>query len=88
MFYFLIETATVNFSLGALAAETGRRILFCQAKPVLGFETEEDLLSWHEQFKMIDLDADFVMPDGNAAFDEVAEIDRVDHLALEQVYAI
>ena len=52
---------------------------------MLWLKTEEYLLPREEALVMVDLDADLVAPDLDAAFDEIPQIDGINDFSLEQI---
>ena len=52
---------------------------------MVGAEGEKHLLAGRELFVVVDLDADLAGADPHLAIEEIAEIDGVDHLTVEQI---
>ena len=61
------------------------QVLPSQTEAVVWLETDEYLLPRDEILVMVDLDADLIAPDPDAAFEEIPEIDGVDDFSLEQI---
>ena len=55
---------------------------------MLRLEGQIDRLIGNKVLEMVDLNANLVRPDPDAPFEEAAQIDRVDHVAFDQVAMI
>ena len=54
---------------------------------MLGTEGQVNGPAARKLLEMVDLDGEFITPNTGAAFEEVAEIDSIDHLGLEGVFS-